>query len=74
MSFLRASSLEVLKMAQGTVFFSETGKEEVAWKSDNIVNGMIASFGKKSEWGFFKYSLYMINLKWFIVTSLPLGQ
>ena len=51
--------------------------EEVAWKSDNIVNRMIASFGKKSEWGFFKYCLYMnymINLKWFIVTSLPLGQ
>ena len=57
---------------------SKTGEEEVAWKRDNIFNGMIASFGKKnSEWGFIEYCLYMnymVNLKRFFLTSLPFGQ
>ena len=30
----------------------KTGKEEVAWKSDNIVNRMIASFGKNQNGAF----------------------
>ena len=72
MSFLSASSLE-----DGPPFVQKLGKKRLREKVTTFITGWLRALEKQSEWGFFKYCLcmdYMINLKWFIVTSLPLSK